>query len=186
MPPRHTWQAHLLGTPGSTTASKLHHLKDYQAGRKWLVTGTPFSTGLDQLMNQADLIGHLTRGARVAEMQVGIARPNWVKPPCPAYYTASQWAQFGPEAPCDKMKNEAITDRLRSVMIRHTKGQRIGGEVALALPDSLCSTTWLDMTPDEKLLYDLHHCVQWRLAPLLASCLHPARVLLARPTACCV
>ena len=124
MPPRHTWQAHLLGTPGSTTAQKLNHLKDYQAGRKWLVTGTPFSTGLDQLMNQADLIGHLTHGARIGEMQSGIARDGWFKPPCPSRYTVSQCTRFGPPPPCDQMKNEAIVNRLRSVIIRHTKAQQ--------------------------------------------------------------
>ena len=39
-------------------------------------------------------------------------------------------------------------------MIRHTKSQRIHGEVALALPDCDCRTVLLDMSADEKLLYD--------------------------------
>jgi hypothetical protein len=31
-------------------------------------------------------------------------------------------------------------------MIRHTKGMRIGGEIALALPDCDCQTVLLDMS----------------------------------------
>lgn len=35
---------------------------------------------------------------------------------------------------------------------------RIGGEVALALPEAECSTVWLEMSDDEKLLYQMHCC----------------------------
>ena len=35
---------------------------------------------------------------------------------------------------------------------------RIGGEVALALPDADCETVWLEMTADERLLYGMHEC----------------------------
>ena len=45
-------EAHLL-TKGSTTHSKLGHLQKYIAGRKWCVTGTPFSTDLAQLTEQS-------------------------------------------------------------------------------------------------------------------------------------
>ena len=119
-------------------------------------------------MCQADLIGHLTRGARIEEMIDGIKRPGWVTPPnpYPHRYTNDEWAKVAEyQQPKDSMKNEAILERLRSIVIRHSKGQRIGGEVALALPESECTTTWLDMTADEKLLYDLHHCAPrsgWR------------------------
>ena len=44
---------------------------------------------------------------------------------------------------------------LREVMIRHTKDQRLGGAVALALPASDATTVWLEMTSDEKALYDI-------------------------------
>ena len=40
------------------------------------------------------------------------------------------------------------------VMIRHTKSQRIGGDVALALPDSDSKTIYLDMTDDERTMYN--------------------------------
>jgi SWI/SNF-related matrix-associated actin-dependent regulator of chromatin subfamily A3 len=43
---------------------------------------------------------------------------------------------------------------LREVMIRHSKTQCLGGSVALALPASDACTVWLDMSPNEKILYD--------------------------------
>lgn len=43
---------------------------------------------------------------------------------------------------------------MQEVMIRHTKSQRIGGDVALALPDSDSATVLLEMTQDERTLYD--------------------------------
>ena len=44
---------------------------------------------------------------------------------------------------------------LREVMIRHTKNQRVGGAVALALPESDACTVWLDMTSHENVLYQM-------------------------------
>ena len=54
--------------------------------------------------------------------------------------------------------NEGVVDTLREVMIRHSKSQRIKGEVALALPESECSTAWLDFSRKEQVLYALHGC----------------------------
>lgn len=49
-------------------------------------------------------------------------------------------------------------------MIRHTKNMRIGGDVALALPDADCRTVWLEMTEDERLLYGMHECASGHCA----------------------
>ena len=46
-----------------------------------------------------------------------------------------------------------LAQALRRVLIRHTKSQRIGGEVALSLPEADTATVWLDMSPHEKQLY---------------------------------
>ena len=43
-----------------------------------------------------------------------------------------------------------VVDVMRELMIRHTKSQRVHGEVALSLPDSECATKWLAFSPDEK------------------------------------
>ena len=40
----------------------------------------------------------------------------------------------------DPMDNEQVVASLRKIMIRHTKSMRIGGSVALALPDADCET----------------------------------------------
>ena len=41
-----------------------------------------------------------------------------------------------------------LVAKLRSVMIRHTKAQRLAnGQQMLALPTLECSTVWLDMSP---------------------------------------
>ena len=42
---------------------------------------------------------------------------------------------------------------LRELMIRHTKSQRIGGALALALPAADSATVWLEMSAPEKILY---------------------------------
>ena len=54
--------------------------------------------------------------------------------------------------------NAEIVEALKKVMIRHTKAQRIRGEVALALPDADVDTCWLEMSKEERVLYDLHAC----------------------------
>ena len=51
-------------------------------------------------------------------------------------------------APLD---NDEVVDRLKKIMIRHTKSQRIGGQVALSLPETDHATVWLDMSDDEAL-----------------------------------
>ncbi len=53
-------EAHLLGD-GSTTTCKLPALCEYKRPRVWLVTGTPFSTSLEQLENQAKLLGFVSQ-----------------------------------------------------------------------------------------------------------------------------
>ena len=56
------------------------------------------------------------------------------------------------------LRNEDVCDQLKQLIIRHTKAQRIRGEVALALPDADCQTHWLDMSPHERALYGVHAC----------------------------
>ena len=49
------------------------------------------------------------------------------------------------------LDNDEVVDRLKKLMIRHTKSQRIGGQVALSLPETDHATVWLDMSDDEVL-----------------------------------
>lgn len=101
-------EAHLLAK-GSTTHAKLNALMAYTAARKWLVTGTPFSTGLEQLREQAMLLGHWDGGVAVNEMIHGLPRAGW--------QPTSRWS-YSHRRPMDRLPNDEIVDRLRAVMIR--------------------------------------------------------------------
>ena len=105
-------------------ATKLHSLMTVNTERVWLVSGTPFSTSLQQLTPQAQLLGISTKFSQAVRSDT----------------------------------NEALVDWLRQRMIRHTKNMRIGGEVALALPDADCETIWIEMSEDERLVYGIHEC----------------------------
>jgi len=117
-------ESHLLAE--ASMGSKLLSLLQLRTRHVWLVSGTPFSTSLDQLKKQASLL-------RMSESFRDIHQ----------HYTP----------------NEDVAAWLRARMIRHTKGMRIGGEVALALPEADCQTVLLDMSEDERLLYGMHECV---------------------------
>ena len=137
-------EAHLLAAKGSSTAEKLSHLMNYRAKNMWLVTGTPFTTSLDQLEPQARMLGQWDRGVLLREC---VSRP-----------VPLGLLLWGTNV--EPLSNEVVVDKLRKLMIRHTKAMRIGGEVALALPDKESSTRWLDFTPDEKKMYELHRCAE--------------------------
>ena len=160
-------EAHLLAQSSSTTASKLGALSEYQADSVWLVTGTPFSTDLKQLRNQAKLLGQYDDGVKLKHIYDGVPEnitwpPQQGDPEYNYYMAVTQQGLFPERAPHPvvDMQNEEVVERLRKLMIRHTKAMRIGGEVALALPDTECVTVWLDMSDDERLMYNLHRCMQ--------------------------
>ena len=54
--------------------------------------------------------------------------------------------------------SDAAVPDIQRLMIRHSKAQRIHGEAALSLPDADVQTTMLELTPDERALYDLAAC----------------------------
>lgn len=138
-------EAHLLSDASSTAASKLGSLSRYQAGKVWLVTGTPFSTELRQLVNQAQLLGQYEDGVRLRELFEGQWDPRTRWPPQPGdgiyprYQMYSQGSQgyygYGVNTPAQverqvrprvDLTNDAVVDRMRSVMIRHTKSSACG------------------------------------------------------------
>ena len=55
---------------------------------------------------------------------------------------------------CENGVGPALVAKLKQLMIRHTKSMRIGGEIALALPESDVSTVWLTMNATERRVYD--------------------------------
>ena len=165
-------EAHLLSDRSSTTSSKLSALRQIKTDFTWCCTGTPFSTDfVGQLRNQAKLLGMDCRPAKGAKghplsyVLRGKERPNWSpgNPGDPGWWTnydhrAKGFVDVSPNCPVDDLPNQEVVDLMRKFMIRHTKSMRIGGDVALALPDAECKTVWLDMSADEKVLYQLHVC----------------------------
>lgn len=93
------------------------------------MTGTPFSHSLVQLQRQSQFIGQWTDGLELR--------------------AASQ---------SRALSNDELVQKFRRLIIRHSKAQRIGGEVALALPASDCETVLLDMNEADRTLYALHAC----------------------------
>ena len=157
-------EAHLLDDRSSSTSSKASALARYKSNYTWLVTGTPFSTGLAQLHEQTQILGQLNTGARLSELWQGARVPNKVD-------------TFGRPAR-RVLSNEEVVDKLKTIMIRHTKKMRIGGELALALPSTDVTTRWLDFSDDERVLYKVHVCAsppsasgEWWTS-LLDACSH--------------
>jgi SNF2 family DNA or RNA helicase len=127
----------------------------------WGVTGTPLSSSVKDLYQMADLIGQWDGGLQLRK-----------------YHDD------------DSCRSE-LPGVLQRLMIRHTKAQRIGGQVALALPDADCATVWVDMSPSERRLYDEStHRHEHKLASLIeepkkAKTFSVETALNERRQACC-
>ena len=124
-------------------------LDHYSPDVVWCVTGTPFSHSLEQLETQARLVGQWKHGLNVSDLLRK----------CKQAKSGEQygWDHFN-NAPRLTITNQQVADKLKQVMIRHSKSQRIQGAEALSLPDSEVATVWLTMSEDERLLYDLASC----------------------------
>jgi SNF2 family DNA or RNA helicase len=95
------------------------------ATNNWCVSGTPFSSSLIDLSGSARLVGHTDTVFKLNRHFSG----DWSLP--------------------------ELIPTLKSVIIRHTKAQRIGGEIALALPESSTEVVWLTMNGQERKQYNL-------------------------------
>ena len=124
-------ESHLLG--GRGIDMPLGSVVKFSADHVWCVTGTPFSTSVSQLVEQAFLLGQLDSGINLRKL-----------------IRATSQREEG--------SHQALVDQLRRVCIRHIKAMRIGGDVALSLPEKDIQTVWLDMSDDERLLYQVASC----------------------------
>ena len=108
----------------------------------WCVTGTPFSHSLEQLETQARLVGHWKHGLNLSSLLRE----------CKLYESGAQcgWDRVNHNKPRLATTNQQVADKLKQVMIRHSKAQRIHGTEALSLPDSEVATVWLTMSADER------------------------------------
>ena len=100
----------------------------------WGLTGTPMTSDKSELDAMLRVLGQAHSGLKVST----------IDPPL----------QMGQSATVTAAKqNQAYIEKLRKLMIRHTKAQQIHGQAALALPELNAATVWLDMTPLERRAY---------------------------------
>lgn len=111
--------------PRPGTKTHMKLLMTLRTTNLWLVTGTPISRSYDDLKGGAYLLGHWTTGLKLSQFR-----------------TADASAIGGTVA------------ALQRLMIRHTMEQRIGGQAALSLPEADVETVLLDMSADERAMYE--------------------------------
>jgi len=109
----------------------------------WGVTGSPCTTSATELVTQATPLSGFASG----RLRADDVSKEWERSCPPEFTELHRHINTGTEA--------TIAEYVRELMIRHTKTQRIGGEVALALPSTDCSTVWLETSSDERTLYTL-------------------------------
>jgi SWI/SNF-related matrix-associated actin-dependent regulator of chromatin subfamily A3 len=109
------------------------HYPEVGAGNSrfvWLLTGTPMSSSTQDLSCAFRVLG---------------------KPPALTTLQTPGGSYYRLDVPRD----DRLVAALKPLMIRHTKDQRIGGEVALALPEKDVSTVWLTPSATEQQLYGM-------------------------------
>ena len=126
----------------------MHH---YNYDRCVMLTGTPISSSTNDLygglmaLGLADIPRRYDPAHEHRPFVLNINR----------YHCGMQMQSSSPSFDPDyDYRGPAMRDALKRILIRHAKSQRIGGEVALSLPDAECDTVWLTMTPAEREMYE--------------------------------
>ena len=124
-------ECHLPGCGAAAGYSRRRtHLTEPRPNCSWLISGTPFK----DFKTQLEFMGHLRDGEGRRVLKHGLDIPG---------------------SPTRTAENAKL---LRQLMIRHSKAQRIHGEVALKLPELTCRTELLDFSADERTLYQMMGC----------------------------
>ena len=111
-------------------------IRAYDARFVWGVSGTPMSSSPTDLRFMAETLGQWTGG-------LNLKADTFIQ------------TRNGPRVSVEQYGNfQRFVDKLRKIMIRHTKAQRIGGEAALALPDSAAETAMIGMSGAERARYN--------------------------------
>jgi len=100
------------------------------------LTGTPMTSDRTELDKMIGAFGHGNHGLKIT-----------TKMPCYSPLNKT-WAAY----------DQGLVEKLRKLMIRHTKAMRIHGKTALALPELEAETVWLDMTLVERRAYEIAKC----------------------------
>ena len=154
-------ESHLMENSSSSGSwsGKAEHVIARKSTYAWGATGTPISLtggGASAMDIQMKLIGHGERKEKPGERYVLEATSKYNFWESQANCTSTTRPQTGLKATRKPLQEAA--DLLKKIMIRHTKAQRIDGEAALALPDADCATVLLDMSADERILYEYTRC----------------------------
>jgi SNF2 family DNA or RNA helicase len=139
---------------------------------RWAVTGTPMTTAFADLDVQSRFVGHgLVNRLRLKKcncvrryklpLQHRCYHEDWIRNTKSSLQLDQaiqlmERRQVGLQPPASQAQAHFanLLQKLRLVMIRHSKSQRIAGDVALALPELDSETVFLQMSPAERELYE--------------------------------
>ena len=139
-------ESHLLcSTQAGGYHAKLNQLRMLSPTHIWLVTGTPFNNSgyHDAFNTQLEFLGHVRPNRHT--------KYNGVR-------GGDQTSTYGLDFSSTELMKQENVQKLRKILIHHSKSQRIHGEVALKLPDLTCRTELLDFSADERTLYQMMGC----------------------------
>jgi hypothetical protein len=125
--------------------------------RRWLVTGTPFTAACSKLQRQAALLGFWTPPPVSSACQRGTLCLKTLCNQVDGVSLPSRLIDRHDDraSPARVKAYAELVASLRTVMIRHTKAQRIDGGAALALPTLKSETVFLTMSKDEREAYEV-------------------------------
>lgn len=146
--------------------------------RRWLVTGTPFTAACSKLQRQAEVLGFWTpapsprRASRASAFQRGaLCLKTLCNQVDGVSLPSSQIERYDDRASRSRVKAYSeLVASLRTVMMRHTKAQRIDGGAALALPTLQSETVFLTMSKDEREAYQVMTRLEKNVARFRVSC----------------
>ena len=121
---------------------------------RWAVTGTPCHKSFTDLYSQLTFLGH--NGGDIRQVVAECSRIQEGGPLTGMYFQKIVRPKFA-----------RLVALLQALMIRHTKAQRISGDVALKLPELEAETVWLTMSNAEKQKYTdarLMDSARWSLS----------------------
>ena len=159
-------ESHLLASSAAGGyGGKLNELSAMQSTYVWLLTGTPLSG--TSISTQLAFLGHLRPADSECRRQEEVRTWERHADGTGAYKTTP--VIKCPDGPARSTVHgvdilegtectKANADKLCKILIRHSKAQRIHGEVALKLPDLTCRTELLDLSADERTLYEMVGC----------------------------
>lgn len=164
-------ESHLMESSASDNRSWnhiSHKIIAFKSSYVWAVTGTPISLTagcMDSMYCQNLLLGNVLKLLTLGESDY-----VWTRSPDGGADYAKD--ESGHLIYTRRLPLQAVADQLKRFIIRHTKAQRVNGEQALSLPDADCQTVLLDMSADERIVYEYARCREGGSASALNGGVH--------------